>query len=498
VALTSPVLFAALHWASGVADLLCAAALALAVSLLAGGPRGPAREGLALAAYAVALASKEIAVGAAPVLAALHARSGGRAGPARAAACLALAALFALPASGAWQTGAGEPYAMRPAAALLNLPAFLAAATMGGLAWAEPSDLAWARQPWVRVAGWALLALWLAALIARRSRPAWLGFAWFLGLVAPVVMLERQLHFYYLCCALPGLVASVACLVAGGATGSRALPRWAAWAAAALVLAQVAAVEARYGARLKLAPLPADFVLRRAMIARNALADLGAARGTLRPRVVMLGQQPVDVAWQGASATEATDYTRDPWWDENVRAALSDGEALRVMFPGVRDVVFKPWLEPEDTSSTIAAYRIDGHLTASDYASFVGLARGGAPVTFAGRLARAGELIRRRLFREALVELESAHAEVPDHPDVLINVGAIQAQLGDSSAALATLARAVAVAPGDLDARYNLGLLQWRMGRREEARATWARLLADAADSDLARAVRELLAGRAR
>lgn len=491
VYLTSPALFDSLHWISGVADLLCAAFLALAVWLLAGVAPTVARGWLAVAAYALALAGKEIAVGAAPALALLHLRAGGRAGAARAAACVGLAVLFALPASGAWQTGTGEPYALAPAAALLNLPAFAAAATLAGTAWADASDLAWARLPWVRIAGWGILAGWVLALVRRRSSAAWLGFLWFMGLIAPVVMLERQFHLYYVCCALPGLIASLAFLVPGH-------PRGSGWGVALLVVAQVAAIEARSGARLELAPLPSDFVLRRAAIARNAIGDLAAAGATLGPRVVMLGQQPVDVAWRGTTTTEATDYTRDPWWDENVRGALGGGDALRLMLPQVREVRFKPWLEPEDTSSSIAAYRIDGHLTVADYASFVGVPSASGSLTLADRLARAGELIRRRLFREALGELLAADAAAPDHPDVLINLGALYAHLGDSTAALAALSRAEAVAPGDLEVRYNLGLLLWRQGRRDAARAAWARLLAEAPDSDLARAVRELTAGRAR
>jgi tetratricopeptide (TPR) repeat protein len=496
VYLTSPALFDTLHWISGIADLLCVAWLAQAVALVTDEGRDAPRAWLAVLAYALALASKEIAVGLAPVMALLHARRGGRPGALRAVVCLALAALVAFTASGAWQTASGEPYALRPAAALPNLPAFVAASVMGGAAWAEPSDIAWARLPWVQAAGWVALAAWLVALVIRRSPAAWLGLAWFLGAISPVLMLERQLYLYYACCALPGLVASVAFLVAGP---SRHGPRGSALVLAALVAAQAVAIEARCGSRLAKAPLPTDFVLRRAVIARNAIADLAGARERLGARLVLLGQQPVDAAWQGRSTTESTDYTRDPFWDENVRAALEGGEAVRLMLPMVREVTFKPWLEPEDTSGSIAPYRIDGHLTVTDYASFVGAGPpGGAPATTADRLVRAGDLIRRRLFREALDELLRARRESPDHPDVLINLGALQAHLGDSSAALASLTRALEVAPGDLDARYNLGLLLWRAGRPDQARSVWGPLLREAPASDLARAVSDLLAGRAR
>jgi hypothetical protein len=501
--LTSPALFDALHWVSAIAELMCGAFLALAAWLLLGRTPGSSmRPWLAVVAYALALLSKEVAVGAAPVLALLQWRCGGGGRGARALLTLVLAALVAVAASGAWQMGAGEPYALSARAALLNLPAFLAAATVAGTAWRDASDLAWGRATLVQACGWAVLAVWLAALVARRSTPAWLSFAWFLGLLVPVLALERQFYFYYLYAALPGLVGSVAFLIAGarapapGAT-RRAWRRAAGGVIVALVVAQAVALEARATSRLAAAPLPTDFVLRRAVIARNAIADLARHRDALGPRVVLLGQQPVEASWQGRSTTAPTDYARDPWWDENVRGALSDGEALRLLFPIVREAVFKPWLEPGDTASTIVPYRIDGHLEVTDYASFVGIPDLAAPATLAEHLARAGRFITRRLFTEALRELLAARALAPDHPDVLLNLGALQANMGDSTAALSTLEHAVAVTPRDVDALYNLGVIQWQLGRQAEARATWARLLAQAPGSDLAQRVRELMAGRA-
>lgn len=495
--LASPALFDALHWVSGIADLLCAAWLALTVWLLTGDDDAHLRRWLSLATYALALASKEIAVGALPVLMVLHVHRPGRTPGVRAALgallCAVLAVACALAASGAWQTTAGGAYAWKPAALLVNLPAFATTALASGLAFSQPSDLDWARRTWVVASGALVLAAWLLALIVRRSRAAWLSALWFLGLLAPVALLEHQFQFYYLCCALPGFAASLAFLAAGL---SPAALRRLGGLAAALVVAQLLAIEARTGARLERAPLPADFVLRRARIAGNALGDLEPARSILTSRLVMLGQQPVDAAWQGRSTTQATDYTRDPWRDENVRAALAEGEAIRLYFPAVREVAFKPWLDTEDTASIIAGFRIDGHLTVADYRTFVGVPR--AEATVAERLERARDLIRRRLFREARAELIAARSHAPLNVDVMINLGALEIHLGDSTSALSTLARAIQVSPDNMDARYNLGLLQWRLGRRAEAEATWSPLLAEAPESDLARAIRDLLAGRAR
>jgi Flp pilus assembly protein TadD len=492
--LTSPALFDALHWTSAITDVMCGLGLAIAAWLVIEHGRDRGSEPLAwlaVVAHALAMLAKETAVGAAPALALIHGRCGDRTARARIAVTLAIAALVATRAAGAWQTGTGEPYALAPAAALLNLPGYVAAAALGGLAASSPSDLLWARQIGVIAAGAALLLLWIGALIVRRSPGAWPGFIWFIGVLAPVLFLERQFHFFYLYAALPGLVLSVSLLAAGAA---RAEQRW---VAVALAVFQIAAIEARSTARLPSAPLPTDFVLRRALIAGNALADLAPHRDALRARVVMLGQQPVEEASQGRSTADTTAYRRDPWWDENVKAALADGEALRLMQSSVREVAFERWLEPADSSATILAYRIDGHLAVSDYRAFVG-APSAASATTAERLARAGELIRRRLFREAEAELRRARAGAPDDADVLLNLGAVEAALGDSTRALETLSHALRVVPDDLDVGFNLGLLQWRMGRRDEARRSWSRLLREAPDSDLGRAARDLIAGRSR
>src|SRR5262245_1392935 len=145
--LTNPALFDALHWVSGVADLLCAAWLALTVWLLTGVPEGAWRRWLALVTYALALASKEIAAGALPVLMVLHGRHGRRTGIARALVCAALVLPFVLAASGAWETTTGGAYAWKPVAVLQNLPGFAATALVAGLGWRAASDLEWARQP---------------------------------------------------------------------------------------------------------------------------------------------------------------------------------------------------------------------------------------------------------------------------------------------------------------------------------------------------------------
>jgi tetratricopeptide (TPR) repeat protein len=491
--LTAPALFDSLHWISDVADSLTAALLLLAAWLLADDPPRAGRGWLSLLVYALALASKEIAVGAAPALALLQWRQAGGGRVVRTLLVIALAVGAAIPAAGAWQTGTGEPYAMHPLAALSNLPAFLTGAVLGFSAWSQFSDLAWSRMPWVQIAGWVLLAAWLAALLLRRSMLAWLGALWFWGLLAPVAMLEQHFYLYYLDCALPGLALSLAPLVPPGQPARR----WIAGVGCVLLALQLAAIQARHAARLASVPLPTDFVLRRALIARNAADDLRRDESRLLPRMVLLGQQPVSASAGGTRAPQPG-YRPDPWLDDNVRAALSEGEAVRLLFPQVREATFQSWLLPRDTSSAVAAYQPDGHLEVQTYAAFLGVTDMDVPVTRQEHERRAQEFLSKRLFVEARAELEAALTLAPTDPTLLLNLGALQASMGDSLSGLETLRRAVAAAPADIEALYDLGVLEWRLGRRDEARATFARLEQVAPESDLARAVRNLSSGRAK
>jgi tetratricopeptide (TPR) repeat protein len=525
--LSSPALFAALHWVSAASDLLCGAFLALAVWLLATG-KGEWRRWAAVVSYALALSSKEIAVGAGPLLAALalrrgeeQARSGARpllaapawrrgeeqarsgAGPIprrnagawlAAASFLVLAAVGVMIALSPTAVSAGLAYAVRAGALLFNLPAYLVAALAGGLAYSVASDLAWARAQAVLVAGWVTLVLWIVWLLLRRSAAAWWAFFWFVAVLGPVTLLDRQFYFYYLYCALPGLLASIVLLLHSSSLRSgRVVPLL----AALIALAQGVAVEARTRSRLKTAPLPSDFVLRRSLTARNALTDLAAHASALQPKLVMVGQQPVETAVGGKTTTE-TPYFRDPFWEANVRASLADGLAIRLQHPVVQEVEFVRWLEASDSAAAIAPYQIDGHLSVVDYPSYAGTRGSPSAGDLAGRLARAAQLIERRLFPEAREELEAVRRMAPEHPDVLLNLGALNAKLGDTAAAIASLRNALERAPQDVEALFNLGLLYWRQGRSEEAREIWSRLVAEAPESDLARAARDIMSGKPR
>jgi cytochrome c-type biogenesis protein CcmH/NrfG len=80
---------------------------------------------------------------------------------------------------------------------------------------------------------------------------------------------------------------------------------------------------------------------------------------------------------------------------------------------------------------------------------------------------------------------------------VQLDVGTLQAMMGDTTAAVRAMAAVVERFPRHPGARYNLGLLYWRTGQTAEARRTWEPLLAESPNSDLSVAVRDLV-GRTR
>jgi len=494
--LSSPAFFEALHWVSAITDLLCGFFLALTMltmvgrggSLAVGTGATEWRPWVALLPYLMALGSKETAVGAAPVFAWVAWREGGRFRALSASLFLALAFVAVIPLMSA--RAPTDPYAFHLESVLANLPAYLSAAALGGLGVDVTSSADWPAVAWVRVAGTVGLVLWLAALWRRGSAGAWFGAAWFLALIAPVLFIDR-FYFYYLYCALPGLVASLAMMV-GQRMGSRTTA-WIPAAGLALVLAQATAIELRWRATLPQAPLPRDFVLRRSLIARNALADLVNQRERLTPRIIMVSDQPLASSQGGVITNEPREYQPNRYWDDNVRAAIARGDAFKLVAPQVDSVAFVRWVITSDSSHAIVRYGIDGHLRVMDFSTYAAPESLPGGEALAVLLARANTLLQRRLFPAAAKELESAYRLAPDHPDILINLGSTYAQLGDTARAIEVFTYLVKLAPTDLEALFNLGSLEWYTGRSAEARAHWARLDSLAPGSPLARAARTML-----
>lgn len=495
--LSSPALFVAMHWTSAVSDLLCAFFLVTSVLLLVDDRAHVRRlRWMALLAYSLALSSKEVAVGAAPVLAMLDWRTRDTAGRTRGALYLVLATLMAAAALGPLGVGSGQAYAASPRVVLQNLPAYMSAALFAGCALNSGSDFAWSRLMWVQVAGWLVLATWLALLIRRRSFGAWLGGLWFLGVLSPVLPLNRQFYFYYLFCALPGLCVSA--LLLASEVKHISWRRALAIGCALLIAAQVLAVHLRSRAVLPNAPLARDFVIRRAQIAHNALRDFGAQIAMSGQRVVLIGQQPVETSVGSTFTAESTDYDIDPYWDDNVWAALGEGEALRWRNPNLREVRYRRWLGPEFQEWTIATFGIDGHLRLQTYEGYSGVSSSDTSGSLAARLARADRFMMHRMFHAALQELTMAVRVRPEDANLQLNIGTLHAMMGDTVGAVRSIAAVVERFPHHAAARYNLGLLYWRTGRPAAALRAWEPLIAEHPQSDLVRAARGLVSGERR
>ena len=486
---TSAVLFVPARWAAANSDLLTALLLGGALLAIAPGASQWRRNAAPLL-FVLALWSKEIAVGAAPVLAWLELRSD-RPSRVRAGFYIVAAAAFALLAP--WRMAS---YTTDWSAMPVNLARYVAAIVLGPAAAATFSEMQWAKQPWVAFAGGLLILAWIVALIRRRNPHAWFAAAWFGGLLAPVLPLTQQLYFYYAACAMPGLWCSLILLVAPR-PDARA-PRWLVPALAVVCAAQIAGVHMRERARMETAPLPVDFVLRRAAIARNAITDILPHIAELRSSVTFVTQQPVPSASGGNLTTEATDYKTDPYWDWSVSVALYDGLAVKLFAPQVHDVLFARFVGPEDSARTIVQCAIDGHARVTSYEGYANVPPYDSRDPVGSRKERAGRFIELRMFPEAARELQEAARLTPDDPTILINLGTLAAAFGDTIAARQAFERALQIAPGDLEVRFNLGLLHWRAGARAEARRVWQPVLDAAPESDLARQIRAALAGQAR
>ena len=215
------------------------------------------------------------------------------------------------------------------------------------------------------VFGWgvALNVGWLAgAFVPALRRTGWIaaGLAW-CAMLAPVLPLANHTYHYYLYAGLPAAGLMIASLLA--AVWPR-LPRVAGWALA-IVFAAFCAVDGHALVRkIEQAPfvvagLRSDAIVDRARIAANAIHDLRAA--TLPPRTRLRMWSPQS---QAMSAADGVPAGQEGYYEANVRSALLEGLALRVMVPGVDSVAFVRAFDPADTLAWWAVYRYDGGLRA--------------------------------------------------------------------------------------------------------------------------------------
>lgn len=377
-----PALYTALYSISGIGEIL-AAGFGLATILLA--THAGRGRWWALPAFAASLACKESTLLLPLALAVLPA---GRVAPPPARPALRDPLWLALAACSAAYLvtflardvfgvraglGAGEAYALR-------FDGTLAGNLLTYLGWTANFLL-----PTVRsfsdavdrgAFGWGIGAgvLLVAGVAARGTRAAGFGFGAALYLVAllPVLPLAHHTYHYYLYAPLLGAAVCVSVALArlGGLrrrTGARRKPgpgtaAGAAWAAAGATVALLTLSSALLVRKIETYPflrpeLRTDPTVDRARIAGNVAAAL---RGVPLPEGATLR------FWSPSSIAEereaGRDTARESYWETNVRNALLDGLAVRVLRPEVRKVEFVRSFAPAPADVRYAVYSFDGRL----------------------------------------------------------------------------------------------------------------------------------------
>ena len=371
-----PAAFTAVWWISAHGDT---AAALLALAALAAWRRGERARWAAPPLFFAALLFKE-SVLLVPVVAAAVSRFAPATRTPRAfhrdAAWLVMAALML-----AWPVLArptaqlgGEAYALSPAALFPDLLTY-AGWTLNawGLTIRNVSD---AVAPWEFGwgAAWLVLLALGCALPALRRRGGVVAAVGWLAMVAPVLPAAHHTYHYYLVAALP----HAAWLV--GAMADAVLPRgragiWLALAVGSLLVVNgVGLTDALERTPFTLT-IRADRTVDRALVAANALRDLRAAALPPHARLVFWSPQS-----QAMHRDRGGDPAYESYGEANMRAALLDGLAVRVMLRGVDSVRFVRAFDAADTSGRWCAYRPDGALGVTG-AQALARVIAGAPVT---------------------------------------------------------------------------------------------------------------------
>jgi hypothetical protein len=365
-----PALFSAVYWFSAIGDGL-ALLFALAAFMLA--LRTDSVRWISLPAFALSLMAKESTL-LLPVVVALAGRldpvASGASRRVSIGVTLGLAAI-ALAYGATFVTGnafgvRGELSATAPYA--FGVGAHIGANALTYLGWAVAS-----LYPVVRgfdeavdptVYPWAIgaLVLWLAGLASRRlRRSGWvIGGAIWLGFLLPVLGLKNHTYHYYLYAPLAGAAWCVA------AAADRLVPRgragWLIAGAAAILLTLNGALLVRRIERMPfvLPGLRSEPIVDRALIARNVYEGLASAR--LPDGVRLLFWSPTAASLGPRGERLAGPAPRATYWEHNVRAALLEGLAVRVMFPNLAEVRFVREFAPGPPNEWYAAYLPDGRV----------------------------------------------------------------------------------------------------------------------------------------
>jgi hypothetical protein len=230
--------------------------------------------------------------------------------------------------------------------------------------------------PWAAAA----VALWIAGLFyARLCARGWVaGGATFVLLLAPVLGLRNHTYHYYLYAPLIGVAWCAAALAdawfrAPGATprpASRPGPAAAAspgeafaWPVALFIGAFFVLNGLFLVRKIESMPfvdgrLRGDPTVDRALIARRVYDGLAAAE--LPDRARLLFWSPASMRFERQLHPEADVIHRETYWERNVRAALQEGLAVRVMFPRVDSVAFIHEYRPAEADRRFVLYDIDG------------------------------------------------------------------------------------------------------------------------------------------
>jgi hypothetical protein len=362
-----PALFTALYWISAAGDSL---ALLAALGALLLGLRRDRLRWMSLPLFGLSLLAKESTL-LLPVVVALAARAVRPVAPARRGVVLglvviALVHLVAFAAGDAFGVRGGLPGAAPYA---VGFGSHLGANALTYLGWTANFLL-----PTVRdftdavdkpVFPWAigLLVLWLAGLASPglRARGWAAGGATFGLLLLPVLPLRHHTYHYYLYAPLVG--AAWCAAAAAEQVLSRLGGRRAAWAIAGagallLTLNGWLLVRKIESAPFVLTQLRADPVIDRARIARNVHESLAAARRP--PSDTLLFWSPIAASLGTHGESLGAPSPLETYWERNVRAALLDGLAVRVMFPRVDAVEFVREYRPTGSANQYAVYRPDG------------------------------------------------------------------------------------------------------------------------------------------
>jgi hypothetical protein len=211
---------------------------------------------------------------------------------------------------------------------------------------------------------WAVgaIVLWLAGLLSPAlRRNGWAtGGVLYLALVLPVLPLVHHTYHYYLEAPMAGAAWCVGALVESttGRLGTLGRRLAAAALAALLVWNGYALVLESETMPFLVSELRADPVIDRARIARRVRDDLAAANLAAGTRLCFWS--PSLVALGRATRRDTT--AGETYMERNLRSALLDGLAVRVMFPAVDSVVFVRAYTSLPLPWRYAVYRLDGSL----------------------------------------------------------------------------------------------------------------------------------------